>query len=129
MRILAALAGVLGGFAWVAALVLHQLEQDAAADAAQWVGLPLLLVAAVGAGASLVTRTTAWLRVVAGVCFALLAWSVVELVADGFDEHVVRALVGAAAALGSATVVARRPAPARTAGTVTAQRHRGTHAR
>jgi hypothetical protein len=126
VRMLVALAGVLGGLAWVAALVLHQLDRAAAADAAQWVGLPLLLVAAVAAGASLVTRTTAWLRVVAGVCFALLAWSVLELVADAFDEHVVRALVGAVVALLSAAVVARRPAPG---SPVAAQRHRGTHAR
>ncbi|MDF1604946.1 hypothetical protein [Nocardioides sp. YIM 152315] len=126
MRILAPLAGLVGGLAWIGALALEQVDRTALADAAELVGLPLLLGAAVATGASLVTRSTTWLRAIVGVCFALLVWSVVQLVADGADERLVHALVGAGAVVVATAALSRRPERSDDPG---GHRSRGAHAR
>ncbi|MFC7493281.1 MULTISPECIES: hypothetical protein [unclassified Nocardioides] len=109
MRILAPLAGLVGGLAWIAAFLLEQADRPTLADVIDVAGLVLLLVAAAAAGGSLVTRTTTWLRTIVGVCFAVLVWSVVQLIADGADEGLVHAVVGAAAAVIAVAVLSRRP--------------------
>jgi hypothetical protein len=126
VRILAPLAGLVGGLAWMGAFVLEQVDRTALADAVDVLGLVLLLGAAVAAGASLVIRTTTWLRAIVGVCFALLAWSVVQLVAGGVDEALVHALAGAVAAVVAIAALTRRSARATEP---SGHRSRGAHAR
>ncbi len=80
-RSLACLLGFLGGGAWVLRLGLALVgDPDGFLGAAlEYGGLVLLLVALFAAGAGLVKQSTAWLRVVVGVAFPLLVWSVVTL--------------------------------------------------
>lgn len=126
MRTLAPFAGLLGGLAWLAALMLGRSDRTALAEAAEWAGLLLLLGATVAAGTALVSRSTAWLRVLVGVCFALLAWSLVQLAESGSEDRLTHAFVGLLAVVVASVVMARRPASgARTAG----HRSRGVHAR
>lgn len=109
MRIAAALAGLLGGLAWVVAFVLDQTDRPGALDAFEWAGLALLTVATLAAGAGLVSRSTTWLRLLVAVCFALLVWSVLQVLSDGFDDRLVQAVAGGVAALVSVVALVRRP--------------------
>lgn len=107
MRTGAAVAGLLGGLAWLAAYVLDQTDRTGAADAAGWVGLVLLAVAVVGTGAALVSRSATWLRLIVAACFAVLVWSVLQLLGGGTGGSGVDALAGAVAAVVSVVVLAR----------------------
>ena len=127
MRIAAALAGLLGGLAWVVAFVLDQTDRPEALDALEWAGLALLTVAALAAGAGLVSRSATWLRLLIAVCFALLVWSVMQVLFDGFDDRLVQAVAGAVAALVGIGALIRRPqAPVHHPG---GHRSGGSHAR
>ena len=110
MRV-AAVAGVLGGLCWVGAWWVGALAP---------VGAVLLAVAALGAGAGLVSRSTQWLRILVAVCFLALVGSVVEVLRENGDDQVVLAVVGVLAAIVGAAVLARHPRGA--------QRGRGAHA-
>ena len=126
MRTAAVLAGLIGGLAWIVAYVLVQLDQPNAADATGWAGLVLLGVATLAAGAGLVSRSAGWLRVLVAVCFTLLVWSVLQVLAEGADEQVVRAVAGAVAVVVGLVVLARQPARA---AEPSGQRSGGAHAR
>jgi len=97
-RTLARLCGVLGGLAWVVRWVL---EANGAAQGlvgtAYGAGLALLAIALAGAGAGL--AGTAWLRAVVGVCFPVLAWSVLVVLHDGADPATVDGVLGVLALL------------------------------
>jgi hypothetical protein len=127
MRVPAAVAGLLGGLCWLGAYAADAAAAGAGlVDGLTWAGLALLVVATLAAGASLVSRSATWLRVIVAVCFALLAGSVLEVVREGGDPVAVDAVFGAAAAVVAVIVLARRrrsePAPL--------PRHgRGSHAR
>ncbi|MEP9363520.1 hypothetical protein ABLE68_11190 [Nocardioides sp. CN2-186] len=108
MRTGAAAAGLLGGLAWLAAYVLDQTDRAGAADLVGWLGVVLLAVAVVGAGAALVSRSATWLRVVVALCFAALVWSLLALLGGGSGGTGVDALAGAVAAVVSVVVLARR---------------------
>jgi hypothetical protein len=108
VRTAAALAGLLGGLAWIAAYVLDQRDRVIAANAVELVGLVLLAVATLAAGAGLVSRSATWLRVIVAVCFALLVGSVLQVLSDGIDERLVQAGAGAAAAVVGIVVLSRR---------------------
>lgn len=109
MRVVMALAAVLGGLCCIAALWVDPLSA---------VGTVLLAVAVVGAGAGLASRSATWLRVIAGVCFLGLVASVLMLLRDAADDGTILAAAGAAAAVAGVVVLSRRPAHA----------HRGSHA-
>ncbi|MBB3042178.1 hypothetical protein [Nocardioides soli] len=126
MRTPAALVGLLGGLAWLGSLALARNDRTGLAEVVEWVGLALLLAAAVAAGAGLVSRSTRWLRVTVGVCFALLVWCLVQLVAGSGDERLAHAGLGLFAVVVASIVMARRPHPAPAAG---GHRARGAHAR
>lgn len=97
LRSLTHIAGVLGGLFWIVRLVLDAAGvADGALDALYWSGLVLVAVALVGAGAGLVSKSAAWLRVIVGAAFPALVWSVLEVVRAGGDALVVDAIVGAA---------------------------------
>lgn len=112
MRTLAPFAGLLGGLAWLAALMLARADRTALAAVVEWAGLLLLLTATIAAGAALVSRSTTWLRVVVGVCFALLLGSLVQLAEDGADDRLVHAFAGLLAVVVASAIMARRPDPA-----------------
>ena len=108
LRIAAALTGLVGGLTWIAALVFEQTSGSGLiADVLTWAGLFLLGIATLGAGASLVSRSATWLRVIVAVCFAVLVWSVLQLLADSFDGATVYAVFGGVAVVVAVVVLAR----------------------
>lgn len=126
MRVPAAVAGLLGGLCWLGAYAADAADAGAGLiDGLTWAGLALLVVATLLAGASLVSRSATWLRVLVAVCFALLAGSVLEVVRESADPVSVDAVFGAGAVVVAAVALARGrrtdPAPPR--------RNHGSHAR
>lgn len=103
-----ALAGLLGGLALTCAY---------AADSAllRWTGLALLLLAGLGAGAALVSRSAPALRVLVAMCFVLLVACVVSVLVDAVGAPAY-ALVGAGGAVAAGVVLARRRVPAAAGG-------------
>lgn len=128
LRIAAALTGLVGGLTWIGALVFERVSGGGVlVDALTWAGLFLLGIATLGAGASLVSRSAVWLRVLVAVCFAALVGSFLELLSESYEEQVVYAAFGAIAVVASVVVLARS---GRTGGGhVDAHRTGGTHAR
>jgi uncharacterized membrane protein YjjP (DUF1212 family) len=112
MRALTAVAGLLGGLCWVGAYW---------ADVLTLPGAALLAIAVLGAGASLVSRSAGWLRLIVAVCFLALVGSVLQVLRDNADPEVVLAAAGAVAAVVALVALSRRrPAPQ--------TRSRGAHA-
>ena len=66
-------------------------------DALYWGGLALLALALIGFGTALVSKGAVWLRVIVGIAFPALVWSVVEVLRTG-DEALVDGAFGAVAA-------------------------------
>ena len=128
MRVPAAVAGLLGGLCWLGAYAAEAVDAGAGiVDGLTWAGLALLVVAALVAGASLVSRSATWLRVLVAVCFALLAGSVLEVVREGADPVTVDADFGAGAIVVAVIALASRRRRPETA--PPARRGRGSHAR
>jgi hypothetical protein len=128
LRIAVALTGLVGGLALITALIFDRASGGGVVvDALTWAGLILLGIATLGAGASLVSRSAVWLRVLVAVCFAALVGSVVELLTESYDDLVVYAGFGAVAVVASAVALARSERTA--GGHVEAHRPGGTHAR
>ena len=126
LRAPTAVVGLAGGLCWISAFVLDVIGSVGVEAALTWVGTPLLLVAALAAGASVVSRSTTWLRVVVAVCFAVLAASVVQVLRDAADPVAANALVGLVVAVVSGWVFAGAEPRVATP----APRHsRGSHAR
>ncbi|MDI6910952.1 hypothetical protein [Nocardioides sp.] len=127
MRVPAAVAGLLGGLCWLGAYAADAAGAGAGlVDALTWAGVALLVVATLVAGASLVSRSATWLRVLVAVCFALLAGSVLEVVREGGDPVTVDAVFGAGAVVVAAALLARGR---RTAPAPPPRSNRGSHAR
>ncbi|MBJ7357672.1 hypothetical protein [Nocardioides sp.] len=98
-RTLVRIAGVLGGLCWVGAVAVNDYEAaEAAANALYWGGAALILIALVGLGAGLVSGA-AWLRLIVGLCFPLLIWSIVEVLHAETSDDIVDAGLGLALAL------------------------------
>jgi hypothetical protein len=107
---LAPFAGLFGGLAWLGALVLDRSDRGALAEGVEWLGLLLLLAATIAAGAGLVSRSARWLRTVVGLCCGVLAWSLLQLLADGVDDdRLTHAVLGVVAVVVASAVMARRP--------------------
>lgn len=111
LRVVAAFTGVLGGGCWAARLFVEE-------DVLPWVGLVLLVISLAAAGASLVSSSATWLRLVVAVALPALAWSVLELFRESLDPVRVDAVAGAVVALLGVVTLVRRP---------TRSRHRGNH--
>ncbi|WP_426246021.1 hypothetical protein [Nocardioides sp. LHG3406-4] len=89
----AGLCCLLGGALWV----VRRLVAPSASDLLQYAGLALLAAGLAVGGAGLVKRGTWWLRLVAGLGTAALAWSVVEVVRPAGGASTVDAVAGALA--------------------------------
>jgi len=118
VRLSTALAGLLGGLLVLCSYVMES-------TLTRWAGLALLAVAALGAGAALVSRSSPALRVLVSVCFALLAASVLSVLLDavGGAAYVLVGTAGAVVAV--AVLVRHRPVPVAAGG----HRAGGAHAR
>ena len=101
-----ALAALVGGLLWV-------LAWAGVGPLAWWPGAVLLVLAAVAVGAGLVDRGAAPLRLVVGLCLAVLGWALLAVVGggsgvvDGDAAARVDGLVGAVAALLGLLVLGR----------------------
>ncbi|MBA2954505.1 hypothetical protein GON03_09245 [Nocardioides sp. MAH-18] len=118
MRLTTALAGLIGGALLVLACFV-------AGDALRWAGLALLAVAALGAGAGLVSRSVPALRILVAVCFALLAGSVLSVLVDAVGAAAYAAVGTAGAVVALVVLVRQRPVPVAQRG----HRAGGAHAR
>jgi hypothetical protein len=129
LHTLARLAGLVGGLCWVVRFLLDLAGSGtgAAADVLHVVGLVLIAVALVGAGAALVSTSATWLRVIVAIAFPLLVWSVLEVLHGAGDPIVIDGVLGLAVAVvaAMATVRARRERPSR----ARRARSAGAHAR
>ena len=112
LRAVALVSGVMGGLCWFALMVLEQADSGRAGlhDGLHWAGLALLAVAMVGFGASLVSSSALWLRVIVGIAFPALVWSVLEVFHPAGDPEVVDGIFGGAVVLLSIIGLTRRPA-------------------
>lgn len=102
-RAVAGLCCLLGGAAWVARWVL---APSAAEDLLRYAGLALLALGLAVAGGGLGRRGPWWLRAVAGVGAAALAWSVVDVVRPAGEHPAFDGLLGLVAVAGGALAVA-----------------------
>jgi hypothetical protein len=133
MRVPAAVAGSLGGLCWLAAYVADRADAGSGlVDGITWAGVALLTIAVLAAGASLVSSSANWLRLIVAVCFAALVGSLLAVVRDGGDPLAVDAVFGAGVLVVSLVALARgrrgRPAEAAVP-PPPARRNRGSHAR
>lgn len=107
LRVAAALCGLVGGLTWISALVFDRASGGVIVDVLTWTGMFLLAVATVSAGASLVSSSVFWLRILVAVCFAVLVGSVLALLSDSVEDLLVYAAFGAVAVVVSVVVLAR----------------------
>ena len=107
LRVLALVAGLLGGGCWVA-----RWGTDLAGsaptwtDTAYWIGLGLLGVALACAGGGLVSRSAIWLRLIVALAFPVLVWSVYAVVKGDDDALLLDGVLGAVAIVGSLALFA-----------------------
>jgi hypothetical protein len=94
MRTPAASACLLGGICWLGVFLVDKSSGGGLVDALTWAGAALLAICAVVAGAALVSRSAPALRVLVGVCFAVLVASVVQVVRQSGDVVAIDALFG-----------------------------------
>jgi len=108
LRVLAAVAGLLGGACWVVRWV-ADLSGDVPgwADGAQWAGLGLLGVALAGVGAGLVSRSAPWLRAIVAIALPLLVWSVYSVIKGSGEDLRLDGILGVVAILGSTVMLVR----------------------
>jgi hypothetical protein len=104
-------SGVLGGLCWLARWVidLAELTSDPR-EALYWAGAGLLALAFLGYGMGLVKKGALWLRLIVGVAFPVLVWSVLEVLRTA-DPEPVDGVFGAVVAVVSAVLFVRRPRP------------------
>jgi hypothetical protein len=102
LRSVATAFGLVGGLCWVVRAFVESQELA-------WTGFALLAVAAITAGATLVSSSAVPLRVFVAIAFPLLAWSVLEVARDAAADHSVDAVFGAAAAVAAAVAFLTRP--------------------
>lgn len=128
LRAVALVSGVAGGLCWSTRLVLHLTETAGTGllDALGWAGLVLLAVAMVGFGAGLVSSSAAWLRVIVGIAFPALVWSLLEVFRPVADTEVVDGVFGGIVLVLCLAGLRRGPARSEQPPRHT---HRGAHAR
>ena len=127
LRVLALVAGLLGGACWVA-----RWGADLAGNAptwteqAYWVGLGLLGLSLACAGGGLVSRSAVWLRLIVAAALPLLVWSVYAVVKGDEDAIALDGVLGAVAIVGA---LALYSLAGRNAAAPEPKRRPGTHAR
>ncbi len=127
LRVIALVAGLLGGACWVARWG-ADLAGDTPAWSEQvyWVGLGLLGLALACAGGGLVSRSAVWLRLIVAAAFPLLVWSVYAVMKGDDDAIALDGVLGAVAIVGSLALYALT---GRNAVAPEPRRRPGTHAR
>lgn len=127
LHTLARLAGLVGGLCWAARFVmdLGGSGTGMVGDGLYVLGLLLLVVALVAAGAGLVSTSATWLRVIVAVAFPLLVWSVLQVLHEGGNAQVIDGVFGLAVA-GISVVQLVRSKPKRQP---PSRRRAGAHAR
>jgi hypothetical protein len=105
------LAWLLGGLCWVARMLLFLAGSGSGlgASALFWLGSLLIGAGLVGAGANLVSSSATWLRLIVGVAFPLLVWSVLQVIHDIADPRAVDGVLGLVFAVLAALALARSP--------------------
>jgi len=123
LRAVMVFCGAVGGLAWAARYVLDLAgtTQGTLVDALYWGGLALLAIALVGFGMGLVSKSAMWLRLIVGVAFPALVWSVLEVLRTG-DEALVDGAFGAVVVVIAVIEASRSRAEE-------PRRHAGAHAR
>ena len=102
LRVLALVAGLLGGACWVARWGADLAGSAPAwSESVYWVGLGLLGLALACAGGGLVSRSAAWLRLIVAAAFPLLVWSVYAVVKGDQEAIALDGVLGAVAIVGS----------------------------
>jgi len=102
LRVLALVAGLLGGACWVARWGADLAGSTPTwADPAYWIGLGLLGIALACAGGGLVSRSAVWLRLIVAAAFPLLVWSVYAVVKGDDDAITLDGVLGAVAIVGA----------------------------
>ncbi len=88
-RTLVRIAGAVGGLCWLGQAAVSEYDAaEAAVNALYWGGGALILVALVGLGAGLVSGA-AWLRLIVGLCFPLLVFSIIEILHAETSDNIV----------------------------------------
>ncbi|MEZ5091197.1 hypothetical protein [Nocardioides sp.] len=104
----ACLSGILGGACWVARFALDDAGVVAAdgqiGTALRWAGLTWLALALFAAGVGLTARSMLALRLVVGVCVALLGYTALSLLYPATGESLGDALFGGVTILVSLVV-------------------------
>ncbi|HEX6148337.1 hypothetical protein [Nocardioides sp.] len=102
LRVLALVAGLLGGACWVARWGADLAgDEPTWSDPIYWVGLGLLGLALACAGGGLVSRSATWLRLIVAAAFPLLVWSVYAVVKGDSEAIMLDGVLGAVALVGS----------------------------
>ncbi len=129
LRVLASVAGLLGGACWVVLWTADLAGSTLGwADDAHLAGLVLLGLALAGLGAGLVSRSAIWLRLIVGLALPLLVWSVYSVLQGDSDQTLLLdGVVGIVAILVAlaALVLRRRHEPAEQ----NPRRSHGSHSR
>ena len=113
VRALGPVAGLFGGLCWVVRWLADAAGTTGGwSDSLHWAGLGLLLVALAVVGASLVSTSALWLRLIVAAALPLLVWSIFSVVRGGGDAIVLEGAIGLLAVVISTglVVVARRAA-------------------
>ena len=88
-KTLSRIAGVLGGLCWLGQAAVNQYDAaEAAVNALYWGGGVLILVSLIGMGAGLVSGAP-WLRLVVGLCFPLLVFSILSVLRENASDNLV----------------------------------------
>lgn len=126
LRVLALVAGLLGGACWVARWGADLAGSTPVwSEQVYWAGLGLLGLALACAGGGLVSRSATWLRLIVAAAFPLLVWSVYSVVKGDQDALALDGVLGAVAIVGSLALYALTGRNAVTPD----PRRPGTHAR
>ena len=127
LRVLALVAGLLGGACWVARWGADLAGSAPAwSEQSYWIGFGLLGLALACAGGGLVSRSAIWLRLIVAAAFPLLVWSVYAVMKGDEDAITLDGVLGAVAIVGSLALYALT---GRNAAVPEPRRRPGTHAR
>jgi hypothetical protein len=125
LRVLALVAGVLGGACWVARWGADLAGGDPGwGGTAHWLGLGLIGLALAALGAGLVHKGAVWLQVIVAIALPLLVWSVYAVVKGEGEGIALDGVLGALAAVLSIALLLAGPR-----GSDQAPQRHGAHAR
>lgn len=108
LRAIARWAGLLGGLAWLGRYVLDLAGfSTSMLSMAYWTGAVLLAIAIAAMGVNMVSAN--WLRLVVGIAFPLLVWSVLETLHPAGNAYFIDAAFGLLAVVIAAVAITKAP--------------------